>query len=157
VPPVDVTIRNARESDVPAVVRMLADDRLGSTRELATEPLPRAYWDAFATIDADPRNSLLVACVDDEVVGTLQLTFIPNLTFVGGERAQIEGVRVATSHRGAGIGRTLLTHAIDLARVREQCRRVQLTVNKERPDAQRLYESLGFTAAHEGLKLLLDP
>ena len=72
-----------------------------------------------------------------------------------GERAQIEGVRVDSSRRGAGIGRALLTFAIDVARARGS-RIVQLTVNKERPDAQRLYESLGFTAAHEGMKLLRD-
>ena len=161
---VEVVVRVAARSDVPAVVRMLADDRLGSGRESATDPLPRAYWDAYDAIEADARNLLLVACITtgspltaspaDEVVGTLQLTFIPNLTFLGGERAQIEGVRVDGSRRGAGIGRTLLTYAIGLARERG-CRIVQLTVNKERPDAQRLYESLGFIPAHEGMKLLL--
>ncbi|MCU1457293.1 MAG: GCN5-related N-acetyltransferase [Actinomycetia bacterium] len=152
----EVTVRQARRDEVPAVVRMLADDRLGSTREAFAEPLPQGYWDAFDAIEADPRNLLLVAAVDGLVVGTLQLTFIPNLTFLGGERAHVEGVRVDGSRRGAGIGRTLLTYAIELARDRG-CRMVQLTANKERPDALRLYESLGFTAAHEGLKLMLGP
>jgi len=33
---------------------------------------------------------------------------------------------------------------------------VQLTTDKRRPDALRLYRSLGFQATHEGLKLRLD-
>jgi hypothetical protein len=47
----------------------------------------------FGGIEADPHQLLLVAEVDGQVVGTLQLTFIPSLTYTGGERAQIEGVR----------------------------------------------------------------
>jgi len=33
---------------------------------------------------------------------------------------------------------------------------VQLTSDKARPDAIRFYESLGFVASHEGMKLRLD-
>jgi hypothetical protein len=35
------------------------------------------------------------------------------------------------------------------------CGLLQLTSDKQRPDAIRFYESLGFTASHEGLKLPL--
>jgi ribosomal protein S18 acetylase RimI-like enzyme len=152
------TFRRAARQDVPAIVRLLADDQIGRTREVTADrpdDLPAAYWRAFEAIDADPRNLLVVAEVDRQVVGTLQLTFIPSLTLVGGERAQIEAVRVSARHRGQGLGTAMLRWAIGRARERG-CRLVQLTTDKRRPDALRLYESLGFRATHEGLKLRLN-
>jgi GNAT superfamily N-acetyltransferase len=84
----------------------------------------------------------------------LQVTYIPGLTYQGGERAQIEGVRVAASHRSRGVGREMIEWAIERARARG-CRLVQLTTDKRRADAHRFYESLGFVASHEGMKLRL--
>ncbi len=150
-----VQIRLARRDDVPCVVRMLADDAIGATRERAETPLPDEYWTAFEAIDADPRQNLIVALLDDKIVGTLQLTFIPYLTHRGGERALIEGVRVDAAQRGGGVGRQMLEWVIEQARERG-CRMVQLTTDKRRPDARRFYESLGFVASHEGMKRSLD-
>jgi GNAT superfamily N-acetyltransferase len=90
---------------VPAIVRLLASDPLGATRETSgTGELPEAYWQAFEAIDADPRQFLVVAELDGRVVGTLQLTFIPSLTYRGAERAQIEAVRIDAGNRGRGLG-----------------------------------------------------
>ena len=136
-------------------MRLLADDSLGSTRETANgDQLPDAYWRAFQAIDADPRQLLMVAKADGQVVGTLQLTFIPSLTYTGGERAQIEGVRVAARHRGRGLGREMVLWAIERARARG-CRLVQLTSDQRRPEAVRFYESLAFRPTHVGMKLSL--
>jgi GNAT superfamily N-acetyltransferase len=140
---------------VPAIVRLLADDPLGSTRETANgDQIPDAYWRAFQAIDADPHQLLMVAEADGQIVGTLQLTVIPSLTYTGGERAQIEGVRVAARHRGRGLGREMVLWAIERARARG-CRLVQLTTDKRRPEAVRFYESLGFRPTHVGMKLSL--
>jgi GNAT superfamily N-acetyltransferase len=87
-----------------------------------------------------------------EIVGTLQLTFIPYLTYRGGIRAQIEAVRVREDMRGKGLGEQLFRWAIDRARERG-VHLVQLTTDKRRPDALRFYEKLGFKASHEGMKL----
>ena len=46
------------------IVRLLVDDPLGATRERFADPLPSAYWDAFAAIDADPNSTSLVAELD---------------------------------------------------------------------------------------------
>lgn len=150
----EAIFRPARRADVPAIVALLADDPLGASRETVSEDVDAAYWRAFDAIDADPRNALIVAVVGDDVVGTMQLTFVPSLTRRGGERASIEGVRVAASQRGAGLGRRMITWAISEARARG-CALVQLTTDKRRTDAHRFYESLGFTATHEGMKLIL--
>jgi ribosomal protein S18 acetylase RimI-like enzyme len=146
--------RPARFEDLPAIVKMLADDPLGAQRETYTIPLPFSYKLAFATIAADPNNELIVAEADSKVAGVLQVTFIPNLTYEGRWRALIEGVRVSKSHRSSGIGRGLIESAVDLAKERG-CLMVQLTTDKSRPEALRFYEKLGFTASHEGMKMKL--
>lgn len=148
-------LRDARREDVPAIVRMLADDELGATREQYEDPLPSAYWDAFWAISENPDNRQLVAEVDGEIVGTLQLIFIPGLSRLGAERAQIEAVRVASTHRGHDLGRQMVETAVGMARDRG-CLVVQLTSDKQRTDALRFYERLGFVASHEGLKLTLE-
>jgi GNAT superfamily N-acetyltransferase len=152
---VDPTFRRAQRSDVRAIVELLADDDLGGSREQAGPgPLPASYAAAFDAIDADERELLVVADLDGEVVGTLQLSFLPSLTYGGAERAQVEAVRVAARVRGHGVGRRMLEWAVDLARDRG-CRIVQLTTDKRREDAARFYESIGFVASHEGMKLHL--
>lgn len=145
-------IRPARQEDLPAIVRLLANDDLGSRRERYEEPLPDIYYQAFETIDSDPNNEAVVVEDDSGIIGTLQITFIPNLTYQGGIRAQIEGVRIDDRYRGAGIGRRLFEWAIEHAR-EKGCHLVQLTADKTRADAHRFYESLGFKASHEGMKL----
>lgn len=116
--------------------------------------MPSNYYDAFSAIDADPNNELVVACNNEQVVGVLQLTFIPYLTYQGGWRALIEGVRVDATLRSKGLGRTMFEWAISRAKQRG-CHLVQLTMDKSRPDTRRFYESLGFQATHDGMKLHL--
>ena len=148
--------RRATRDDLPSIVKLLADDPLGAQREVYSVPLPQSYYDAYAAIERDDNNELVV--VDDgkhEILGVLQMTFIPCITYQGGWRALIEGVRVATEVRSSGIGKQLFLWAIERARARG-CHMVQLTSDKARPDAIRFYESLGFVASHEGMKLRLD-
>ncbi|MFG1778220.1 GNAT family N-acetyltransferase [Micromonospora sp. NPDC049051] len=148
----DVIFREAVRADLPAVVALLADDVLGRTRDL-TE-VDAAYEKAFADIDADPRNQLIVAEGDDGVLGCMQLTYIPGLGRHGAERQLIEAVRVRSDLRGRGVGRQMITWAIDQAK-RRGCALVQLTTDKTRHDAHRFYLNLGFLPSHEGMKLPL--
>ncbi|MBD2899873.1 Aminoalkylphosphonate N-acetyltransferase [Actinomadura sp. RB99] len=151
----EVTFREATAADLPEIVRLLADDPLGATRETLAEEIPEAYVTAFAAIEKDPNNHLIVADVAGTVAGTLQLTYIPGLTYTGGERAQIEGVRIAADERGRGLGQTMLAWAIDQARARG-CRVVQLTTDRQRPDAIRFYQKIGFRPSHMGMKYHLQ-
>lgn len=149
---IELVFRPACAGDVPSLVAMLADDELGARREKNVEPLPESYRAAYAAIDADPNNELTVATSGGEIVGMLQLTFIPYLTYQGGWRALIEGVRIASAYRGKGLGKQMFEWAINRARERN-CHLVQLTTDKSRPEALRFYENLGFKASHEGMKL----
>ena len=146
--------RPATRGDLPQIVRMLADDFLGARRERYENPLPEEYERAFAEIEADRNNELIVAEIDGAVVGTLQLTVTPSLSFQGGRRATVESVRVDAAYRNHGIGRHLMEHAIERARARG-CVSMQLTTNLERADARRFYERLGFAGSHLGMKLKL--
>jgi GNAT superfamily N-acetyltransferase len=150
----ELEFRPACERDLPAIVGMLADDALGAQREHFADPLPPSYAAAFAAIDADPNNELVVACRGERVIAVLQLTFIPYLTYQGAWRALIEGVRVASSERDSGVGSAMFKWAIARARQRG-CIMLQLTTDKARPDALRFYEKLGFVASHHGMKLKL--
>ena len=149
--------RQASKEDLPKIIQMLVDDQLGSTREDPTLPINQQYLDAFEIIDADPNNELIVVEADNspnsEVIGILQLTYIPYLTYKGSWRCLIEGVRIHKSHRGQGLGTQLFEWAIQRA-IQKNCNIVQLTSNKERTEAIRFYESLGFKASHEGFKLI---
>lgn len=146
-------IRKAQITDVAAIVALLANDPLGKLREDYRAPLPEKYYKAFNNISADSNQELMVA-VDEEnaIIGTLQLTFIPYLTYQGGIRAQIEAVRVREDYRGKGIGKQLFQWAIHRAQEKGS-HLVQLTTDKKRPEAVRFYQNLGFNATHEGMKL----
>ena len=146
-------IRRAVADDVPAIVAMLADDVLGRTREASDADL-EVYYSAFAEMAGDDNNTILVAEEDGAVIGCLQLTLITGLSLSATRRAQIEGVRVASTHRGRNIGERLFDFAIAEAR-RRGCGLVQLTTNKVRQDAARFYDRLGFEATHIGYKLRL--
>ncbi|SDX48119.1 L-amino acid N-acyltransferase YncA [Modestobacter sp. DSM 44400] len=148
-------VRDAEERDLPAIVALYADDVLGAGREQPGEPLREQYRRPFAAIRDDPRHRLVVVEDGDEVIATLQLSFLPHLVRRGGERAQIEAVRVAVAHRGSGVGSQLLAWAVEQPRQRG-CALVQLTTDATRPAAHRVYESLGFTASHLGMRLVLD-
>lgn len=147
----ELEFRVATRDDVPAIVAMLADDHLGRQRERNTTPLPDSYYDAFDIIQADPNNELIVAVRHGVVVGTLQLTFTPSLSYQGSWRATIESVRTASDLRGQGIGSQLVAWTVERARARG-ARMVQLSTDKSRADAKRFYEKLGFKASHEGMK-----
>lgn len=149
-----ISIRAARSSDLPAIIALLADDRLGKLRDDASLPLRPEYSAAFQAIEADPNHLLIVAVSEAHVIGTLQLCFLPGLARRGAWRGQIEAVRIAADRRNAGLGRQMLDWAIAQCRLRG-CAVVQLTTDKSRVDAHRFYERLGFKASHEGYKLVL--
>ena len=151
---IDLTFRRANAADLEDIVALLADDELGRRREDPDPPLNPRYIDAFAAIDADRNQFLAVVEEGGEIVGCLQLSFIPGLSRLGLWRGQIESVRIASSRRGGGLGKRMFEWAIDECRKRG-CEIVQLTTDKSRADARRFYEQLGFVASHEGMKLAL--
>jgi ribosomal protein S18 acetylase RimI-like enzyme len=150
----EVVFRRATRADLPAIVRLLADDALGATREDVREPTNPAYVAAFEAMDRDPHQFLVVADAGGEVAGCMQITYIPGLSRTGMWRGQIESVRVSRARRGDGLGRRMFEFAIAECR-RRGCGLVQLTTDAARKDAQGFYDALGFKPSHVGMKLAL--
>lgn len=149
-----LTIRKAVHRDVPKIVAMLADDKLGKDRESPVAELPHEYYGAFEKINADENQELIVVERNDEIIGTLQLSFIQYLTYQGSIRAQIEGVRIRSDMRSLGIGKTMVEWAVNRSRERK-AHLLQLATDKQRKGAIEFYRDLGFEATHEGMKFHL--
>jgi len=147
----ELSFREALESDLPALLALLADDPISATRRGHGAQVTAAHRAALAAIDADRHQQQLVALRAGALVGCLQLSFIPGLSRGGMWRALVEAVRVAAPLRGQGIGAALMDEAMRRARA-QGCGLIQLTTDKRRGDAQRFYARLGFVASHEGMK-----
>jgi len=147
-----ITIRRARREDVGAIVRMLADDALGASRERLEEPLPPSYFQAFEKVARDQNLRLVVAEQGGAVVGCLQLCILPGISSQGASRGLIEDVRVASDRRSGGIGEQLVQWALAEARA-SGCKLVELLTHHSRVDAQRFYERLGFQKSHVGMTI----
>ena len=143
-----LAFRPAMRADVGAVIALLADDMLGQGRENA-DPAP--YLAAFDAMQAEGVNHLIVGAIGDQIVACYQITYISGLSLSAARRAQIEGVRVASTHRGQKIGAALIHDAETRARA-ASCTLLQFTTNRSRNDAHRFYDRLGFTASHIGYK-----
>jgi len=145
--------RPATSEDLSKIVHMIADDELGKSRENFQNPLPKEYLLAYSNIESDKNQELIVVEDDeDEIIRTLQLSFIQYLTYRGGVRAQIEAVRIRKDKRGIGLGKQMFEWAIQRAKKRK-AHLLQLTTDKKRPKAIKFYEDLGFISSHEGMKL----
>lgn len=148
-------LRKATLEDLPIIIGFFADDILGQTREDASLPLNPSYIKAFETIEKDANQELLVLVnEEDEVLGTLQLSYLQYLNRKGSLRALIESVHVKSGHRGEGLGEKMMRLAIAKAK-NHGATVIQLTSDKSRSEAHRFYNKLGFIASHEGFKLIL--
>jgi GNAT superfamily N-acetyltransferase len=131
---------------------MLAEDTIPPQREAA--PDDPCYLAAYEAIEADPNQRLVAAELGGRVVGTMQLSFLPGLSFRGSWRGLIEAVRIAGDLRGQRLGEQMILWAVEQCRARD-CKLVQLTSSASRTDAHRFYARLGFVQSHVGMKLHL--
>lgn len=147
-------VQRATRADVPAIVGLLLDDRIGRTREVAEYA---AYEAAYDVVARDRSHYLAVVRADDgRVVGTMQLTVLPGLSRRGATRLQIEGLRVARADRSRGLGTAMLTWAHAHGRSHGAAL-AQVTTDETRERAREFYARLGYTANHVGLKRELAP
>lgn len=142
-----VTVRRANEDDFDALCALLEilprDGPLPIDRRAASEVYPR--------ILEQPGRALLVAEVDGVVVGTTDVIVIANLSRGARPYALVENVVVAPGARRAGVGRALMSAAVEHAR-ESRCYKVQLLSNERRVEAHALYESAGFEPNATGFR-----
>jgi GNAT superfamily N-acetyltransferase len=150
-----LTYRDATAGDLGFIVRLIVEDSVVPTNDEPNRPDHPSYLAALEAIARDPNQQLVIAEYEGQVVGTLQLTFIPGIARLGELRCLVEAVHIASTHRNLGLGGEMISWAIEQARARG-CGLMQLTSNKKRLDAHRFYERLGFKKSHEGFKLSLS-
>ncbi|THD37807.1 MAG: GNAT family N-acetyltransferase [Sphingomonas sp.] len=150
----ELTFRDATDADLPAIIALLAEDQIGGRKDDPGPPLDPVYAAAFAAIDGDANQRLIVAEIHGAVIGTMQLSFLPGLLNRGAWRGQIEAVRIAANQRSKGRGETMIAWAVEQCRARG-CFMAQLTSNNDRVRAHAFYERLGWQKSHAGFKLYL--
>lgn len=150
-----LTIRAARRDDVPAIAALFAADGLGGHGD-TNDPaaLPR-YHAAFDRIAASPGDTLYVAELEGEVVGTFQTTLTTTMTGRGSTSLTIEAVQTRADMRGRGIGEAMIRFAVERGR-EAGARMAQLSSNAVRVDAHRFYRRLGFEQSHVAFKMKLE-
>lgn len=148
------SIRRAERQDLPQVIALFASDALGGHGDTSDPDAFADYLAAFERITAAPHEALYVAELDDEVVGTFQTTLLTSLVGRGASNMMIEAVQTRHDMRGKGIGEAMIRFAIEEAR-RLDLYKVQLTSNRDRKDAHRFYERIGFQPTHVGFKIRL--
>ncbi|MBO3759885.1 GNAT family N-acetyltransferase [Ciceribacter sp. L1K22] len=149
-----VIIREAVETDVPAIVALFADDPLGGHGDTVDPAALPGYLAAFRRISASANETLYVAEREASIVGTFQTMVTTTMTARGSSSMIIEAVQTRADCRGQGIGAAMIGFCIEKARA-DDMRLVQLTSNAVRKDAHRFYERLGFSPSHIGFKLKL--
>lgn len=148
----DILIRKAEKNDIEAILQIMLEDMIGEKEDYDGNKIHENYIKAFETINRNDWQYLAVAVQNSKVIGTFQLSFIPNIIYTGALICLVEAVLVSSEYRGKGIGSYMMKWAIDTAK-EKGCRLVELTSNKLRNDAHRFYKQLGFIATHEGFKL----
>ncbi len=143
-PTVDqVKVRRAREADAAALADYMAGlmaERLDTISQRETPSVPEERDWILRAITAE-RGLVLLAVAEQAVVGALDLW--------AGERPDNRhagrfGMSVARGWRGLGIGRRLLTRAIEEARAWPGFCRLDLECVAWNAPAIALYEGLGF-------------
>ncbi|PZG21203.1 GNAT family N-acetyltransferase [Nonomuraea aridisoli] len=129
---VEVEIAREATPDVVAALGRLLPQLSTTAKALDQEAVARLL--AFAS------NTVLVARVRGEIVGTLTLVTFP---LPSGLRARVEDVVVDERARGRGVAAALTGRALALAR-EAGARTVDLTSRPSRHAANRLYERAGF-------------
>jgi len=148
----EVRVRDAVSSDLDALIG-LYEQLSGELAEPAPDPPPDPR-EVLEQITAEPGRRLLVAELEGEVVGTVDVLIAPNLTHHAQPWALVENVVVAERARRRGAGSALMRRAIELAR-EAGCYKVNLISGNERTGAHEFYRDLGFEAIGQGFKAYL--
>lgn len=136
----DLGIRKATESDLPAVLRLYAQPGMNDQRVVTVEAAAKVMR-RMATY---PEYAVYIATANGgSVVGTFALLVMDNLAHMGAPSAVVEDVCVDERLQGQGIGRAMMKFAMEFARERG-CYKLALSSNDARENAHAFYRSLGF-------------
>ena len=132
-------IRDARDQDLPGVLRVLAESGIDGDCSFT----PEEACEHLARIRQWPNFRLLVVVADGEIAGTYSLVIMDKLGKRGTPAGVVEDVAVLPAMQGHGIGRAMMEHALAECR-KAGCYKLALSSNVKRGPAHGFYESLGF-------------
>ena len=146
-------VRAATEGDISRILELYRQLAITTSQaEQHQNPSLDDYQRVFAEIGTFPGHELLVAEDEGEVVGTMVLLIVPNLSHSALPWALVENLVIDRGHQGQGIGKLLMDYAI--ARAKEAgCFKVVLSSDKRRREAHQFYRSMGFEASAHGFRL----
>jgi GNAT superfamily N-acetyltransferase len=136
---VSISVREATSNDWPGVASLLAELGRPDVRGLEDEDW---HGGRFADYLARPDTVGLVAEVDGEVAGFLDLEFRQRLNFPT-PQAWIPDLVVSEEQRGRGVGAALMARAEELSKERD-CWGMTLESATWRKDAHRFYLREGY-------------
>ncbi|GAB3206688.1 N-acetyltransferase family protein [Marinactinospora thermotolerans] len=147
-------IRAAIRSDLGAILRLLRD--LGDTMPAqgGTVRMSSAAVRSWTRIENDPDRTILVAERRGQIIGTLDLIMVANLTHDAQPWAIVDNVVVDGACRRRGVGRALVEDAVERC-VAAGCYKIEVLFHESRPDAHAFYRSMGFENAAEGFRRYL--
>jgi GNAT superfamily N-acetyltransferase len=131
----EIDLRPATEDDLKVVLALLSQSTT-SSMDLAPA--------VFRRMQQYPNYKVYLSFVGDEPVGTFALMIMDNLGHMGAPVAIVENVVVDAGWRRRGIGRSMMSMAIDLSREAGAYKMI-LASNTRLDEAHQFYESLGFS------------
>jgi GNAT superfamily N-acetyltransferase len=139
---VEPRVWTASAGDLEEVAALIAAFRSWWGKE---EPTKEQIAATATKLLEDPNTDFLLAAQapDAPPAGVCQLRYRLSV-WTGADDCWLEDLYVTDGARGSGLGRALVTAAIQLA-TKRGCRRMELDVNERNTKAIAFYEQLGFT------------
>jgi ribosomal protein S18 acetylase RimI-like enzyme len=138
-------IRKIKESDLAGLALLYR----GFWNEESSIPRMKSVW---RKIKDNPNYLILNAVDGGEIIGTVLSVICEELYGACNPFAVVEDLIVAEACRRQGIGSALMRE-LERRLIKRNCSQIILVTEANRSDAQRFYESLGFTkGTHRGYK-----
>ncbi|MBB5433267.1 GNAT superfamily N-acetyltransferase [Nocardiopsis composta] len=109
---------------------------------------------AWTRIEADPDRSVLVAERRGQIIGTLDLLVVANLTHDAQPWCVVDNLVVDPASRRRGVGRALMEEAVDRAS-RAGCYKIELVAHESGHALPEFYRAVGFDGSGEVVRRYL--
>ncbi|NEU95874.1 GNAT family N-acetyltransferase [Bradyrhizobium uaiense] len=133
-----ITVRSAAEHELPEVLKLYRHLHPHDP-QLETATAERVWSELLAS----SFMTVVVAQAVELLVSSCTLAIVPNLSRGGRSYGVIENVVTHADYRRQGLGRRVLSHALDIA-WQADCYKVLLATGSKRETTLRFYEEAGF-------------
>jgi len=151
---VEPIIRLAKVNDIPRIIQ-LYDELVITTSRIEwgkVKPSLVDYQKTLNEINTIPGYELLIAEENDEILGSMVLLIMPNLSHRASPWALVENIIIDPKQQRRNVGRKLMEYAVRRAKDKG-CYKIILNSNKKRRGAHKFYRSLGFEASAYGFSI----